>query len=481
LWGPQTNTVNADAGFFSAELGPIDYSVFDGSDRWLSLQVGNDAEMTPRKRLLSVGNSYRAYDADKVDGKDASAFVQTGQANSISTNMLQNNAVTASKISPKIVSSIDGVSNDGGNVDLVAGDNITITPDNTNNKITITASTAGGDNLGNHTASQNIKLNGKWLSGDGGNEGVFVKSDGKVGIGTGNPQYGLLELKTTTSVAGGLTLYRGTGNTARSWINSSDVWLMHRGGVSTNGIAITDGGKVGIGTTDPIYKLEVNGGIQASLNIRAFGGDTAIRGQGASYGVLGKRGSSSTGNYGYLGSSNYGVYGKSFNDVGSGGAGVYGDGPVGVYATSSKTGVLAEGSKWAVWATGDIYATGRYLPSDQKLKTAAQKLSGLLPKLMQLDAKTYRYKTDDVLYKHLNLPDNKQYGFVAQEVERIFPELVKDAVQPAQTDETGNVTQQEIPIKSINYTGFIPLLLQAIQEQQTRIEALEQRVEQLSK
>jgi len=40
-----------------------------------------------------------------------------------------------------------------------------------------------GDNLGNHMATQNFIMNGKWLSGDGGSEGVFVKNDGNVGIG----------------------------------------------------------------------------------------------------------------------------------------------------------------------------------------------------------------------------------------------------------------------------------------------------------
>jgi hypothetical protein len=48
----------------------------------------------------------------------------------------------------------------------------------------------GGDggNLGNHTATQNIKMNGYWLSGDGGNEGIYVDNRGYVGIGTNDLQ-----------------------------------------------------------------------------------------------------------------------------------------------------------------------------------------------------------------------------------------------------------------------------------------------------
>jgi len=46
---------------------------------------------------------------------------------------------------------------------------------------------AGGDNLGDHTATENIVLDGHYLSGDGGDEGVYVDSEGNVGIGTTSP------------------------------------------------------------------------------------------------------------------------------------------------------------------------------------------------------------------------------------------------------------------------------------------------------
>ena len=45
----------------------------------------------------------------------------------------------------------------------------------------------GGDNLGNHSATQNIRLNNFWLSGDGGNEGIRINAVGNVGIGVSNP------------------------------------------------------------------------------------------------------------------------------------------------------------------------------------------------------------------------------------------------------------------------------------------------------
>lgn len=45
----------------------------------------------------------------------------------------------------------------------------------------------GADNLGNHTAIQNIVLDTNWLSGDGGNEGIRIDSAGRVGIGIASP------------------------------------------------------------------------------------------------------------------------------------------------------------------------------------------------------------------------------------------------------------------------------------------------------
>src|SRR5690606_36217815 len=59
----------------------------------------------------------------------------------------------------------------------------------------ISGGTGGGggaaDHLGNHVTTQNLVLGSNWISGDGGNEGISIDANGKVGIGTASPSQSL--------------------------------------------------------------------------------------------------------------------------------------------------------------------------------------------------------------------------------------------------------------------------------------------------
>jgi hypothetical protein len=61
------------------------------------------------------------------------------------------------------------------------------------------------DNLGNHTASVNIILNGNFLSNDGGNEGIRIDNDGNVGIGTSSPT-SKLDINGNVKISGGVNV-----------------------------------------------------------------------------------------------------------------------------------------------------------------------------------------------------------------------------------------------------------------------------------
>jgi hypothetical protein len=125
-----------------------------------------------------------------------------------------------------------------------------------------------GDNLGNHIATQNIQMNGKWLSGDGGNEGLFVKNDGNVGIGTSNPlaQFEIADIYGP----GGMNLKIGNDCffTDIDLTNTIGLYGCTAGNTSaslkigSNGVTITGkDGKLGIGTLEPTAMLDVAGKI----------------------------------------------------------------------------------------------------------------------------------------------------------------------------------------------------------------------------
>ena len=81
----------------------------------------------------------------------------------------------------------------------------------------------------------------------------------------------------------------------------------------------------------------------------------------------------------------------------------------------------------------------------------------------------------------MNLPKGKQFGLIAQDVETVFPELVKDEVNVIMPDLKKNPDglKQEIKYKGVNYIGLIPILTQAIKEQQLQINDLRRQIKEL--
>jgi hypothetical protein len=88
--------------------------------------------------------------------------------------------------------------------------------------------------------------------------------------------------------------------------------------------------------------------------------------------------------------------------------------------------------------------------SDARLKANITSLGNTLSKLLLIDGKSYTLKSDESIEK---------IGLLAQEIQRIFPELVKQA-----GDDEGTL--------SVNYQGLIPILINAIKEQQEQIKHL---------
>jgi hypothetical protein len=97
--------------------------------------------------------------------------------------------------------------------------------------------------------------------------------------------------------------------------------------------------------------------------------------------------------------------------------------------------------------------------SDERLKRDILSLGNILDKTLQLHPKTYYYRTSET-------NGRRSYGFLAQDVEKLFPEFVFSS---------------ENGIKGIAYTNFSVIAIKAIQEQQTIIETLLKKNEELEK
>jgi hypothetical protein len=123
-------------------------------------------------------------------------------------------------------------------------------------------------------------------------------------------------------------------------------------------------------------------------------------------------------------------------------------------------------SKLNIFSNGTVSnRTGTYNSlSDAKLKENIVDATPKLDKLMQVQVRNYNLIGDDL----------KQIGFVAQELEQVFPGLVDDVPDFDENNEpTGEVT------KGVKLTVLIPILVKAIQEQQAIITDLKARIEAL--
>jgi len=118
------------------------------------------------------------------------------------------------------------------------------------------------------------------------------------------------------------------------------------------------------------------------------------------------------------------------------------------------------GRPFVIMSNGDAEVGGTlYQLSDQRLKKNINSITGSLNKIKQLRPVTYNWINSAK-------DSTEQIGFIAQEVEQVFPQVVK-------TNKNG--------YKTVAYSSMIPELVEAIKEQQQQIDELKKMVEQLVK
>jgi hypothetical protein len=125
--------------------------VFDEPEVYLAIRVNPDTDMYPRQQIVSVGYALRANLSETVRDNsittvsivDNSVTEDKLDSGAVTMEKLADNSVTADKIQPDIVSSINGIANDGGDIVLEAGDNVTIEADDTADTIKISVPNMG--------------------------------------------------------------------------------------------------------------------------------------------------------------------------------------------------------------------------------------------------------------------------------------------------------------------------------------------------
>lgn len=333
---------------------------------------------------------------------------------------------------------------------------------------------------------------------------IYVDANENVGVGTSTFS-GTKQRIETSSEPTGLEIFNtfsstsskrgihlnvnGTGSGSKYGIlnytyqssssNSHGIYSYSQNSSSGNHYGIYN--RIPIGGTGKKYGLYND--IQSSTGDQLFGiyNYTKPQGSGSNYGVYSKV-DPSTSHSGVK----YGFHTYILNK-GSGMA----------YGVSSN---IDGGTGYAGFFLGDVYVAGTFHnpPSDERLKEDVKDISSALGMIVKLKPKTYKYKES---YKKLGLKtDKKRYGFLAQEIERVMPELVSDVQYPGFPGEEDEIpaidegsegepvvrtNEEEVlsegTYKSIDYIAMIAVLTQAIKEQQEQIEDLQKAVEKLKK
>lgn len=112
--------------------------------------------------------------------------------------------------------------------------------------------------------------------------------------------------------------------------------------------------------------------------------------------------------------------------------------------------------------------------SESDLKLEINKIENPTLKLKNLQAVTFKYNVEK--YKYLKLPEGNQYGFLVENVEQVFPTMVYESSSVYNFNK-GNTKVAKY--KEVNKDDLIPVLVEALKEQQEQIDALKKELREL--
>jgi hypothetical protein len=311
------------------------------------------------------------------------------------------------------------------------------------------ASSSGYGVIGDNTSLTGITygVRGSVVSPDG-YSGYFTGGkffvQGSVGIGINTPSRNLTVRATTasstanfvndaTGTTAGDGLMIGIASSLNANLMNYEIGALSLGTNGSNRLTIAADGDVGIGTIDPIYKLDVTGlvnlnkGLASGVAIRV-NGDEALWYNGTYY------------SWGYDATFNF------FKK------------PVGIDCQPGEGHLLAVNGV-ASKPGGGTWATF----SDFRLKDVHGNYERGLNDILRLQPVLFNYKKDNAL----SLPSETEYaGFIAQDVQKAFPE---------------SVTQNKNGYLEFDMSGVNVAVINAIKELKAENEQLKARIAEIEK
>lgn len=420
-WSQTVPNVAVKNGVFAATLSAFPANTFNGN-LWLQIKIGANPVLTPRQPLVTVAYAMKA---DSVkDGSITNSSIATGTltADRFASNVLNSNAWLL-----------------GGNSGVVSG---------------FLGTTAAQPLVfkTNNVEAMRLDVNGNFVMG-----GSPINAKLNVKGGT----YSGIYVESTNGPA--LNAYDASGSA--SGVLASGFWGVFGSSGSVNGFGIEGDafGGGGTGVYGRSYGMGGGNGVKGMAEVGygvvgygsaggMYGASTGTSGTPAGveghgyYGVYGA--GSTTGVYGVSSGTN-GVYGSS---TGFGGNGVLGECNNGIQAY----GVWGKStSGYAGYFSGNVNVTGAFTnTSDARYKKNIATFENALDVVMNLRGVTYDWRKTE--FAAMNFSEGKQVGLIAQEVEKVLPELVI-------TDGNG--------YKSVAYVNLIPVLVEAIKTMKSTHEA----------